>query len=135
MPAGDRTGPLGGGPRTGRGFGYCSGYSAPGYMSPGPGMGLGRGFGRGLGPGRGYGRGMGMGRGRRFRHPGAWGFWGYPSPPVAPYGYPAGAGAVPPVDEEAALADEAKFLEDELARIRERLAELSKNRQKSNDKK
>lgn len=77
-----------------------------------------------------------MGRGRRFRYPGAWGFWGYPYPPVAPYGYPAaGAGAVPPVDEEAALADEAKFLEDELSRVRERLAELTKNQRKSNDKK
>jgi len=85
-------------------------------------MGFGRGFGRGFG----FGRGPGMGRGRRFRHPGAWGAWGYPCPPVAPYGYPAGAGSVPPVDEEAALADEAKFLEAELARIRERLDELKK---------
>jgi hypothetical protein len=91
------------------------------------------GFGRGLG--RGYGRGLGGGRSRRFRHPGAWGFWGYPSPPVAPFGYPAGAGAVPPVDEEAALADEAKFLEDELARVRERLAELNKDPRRPNDKK
>lgn len=137
MPAGDRTGPWGAGPRTGRGFGFCSGYAAPGYMTPGPGLGLGRGFGRGLGLGRGYGRGMGMGRGRggRFRHPGAWGFWGYPYPPAAPYGYPAGAGAVPPVDEEAALADEAKFLEDELARVRERLVELKKGPKGKKDEK
>jgi hypothetical protein len=101
----------------------------PGYISPGPGLGFGRGLGRG------YGRGMGMGRGRRFRHPGARGFWGYPYPPAAPYGYPAGAGAVPPVDEAAVLDDEAKFLEDELARVRERLGELNRDRQKSDDKK
>ena len=127
MPAGDRTGPWGAGPRTGRGFGYCSGYSAPGYMSPGPGMGLGRGFGRGLGLGRGYGRGLGMGRGRRFRHPGHWGLWGYPYPPAAAVGYAPMAGAGTPAEEEAALADEAKFLEAELARIRERLTELKKS--------
>jgi len=33
MPGGDRTGPLGAGPRTGRGMGYCSGYTLPGYAS------------------------------------------------------------------------------------------------------
>jgi hypothetical protein len=33
MPAGDRTGPSGAGPRTGRGAGYCSGSSAPGYAN------------------------------------------------------------------------------------------------------
>ncbi len=70
-----------------------------------------------------------MGRGRRFRHPGAMVGWGHPYPPAAPFGYPAGAGAVPPVDEQAALADEAAFLEAELTRIRERMAELNKTGQ------
>ena len=59
MPAGDRTGPLGQGPRTGRASGFCSGYNTPGYAtSPGGGMGrgFGRGFGRGMGRGRGFGR-------------------------------------------------------------------------------
>ena len=48
MPAGDRTGPLGRGPMTGRGAGYCgSGGSAIGF---GRGRGgVGRGFGRGYG--------------------------------------------------------------------------------------
>jgi hypothetical protein len=41
MPWGDRTGPLGLGPRTGRGLEFCSGYDVPGYMNPGPGLGLG----------------------------------------------------------------------------------------------
>lgn len=45
MPWGDRTGPLGAGPRTGRGLGYCSGNTVPGYMVGGYGFGWGRGFG------------------------------------------------------------------------------------------
>lgn len=110
MPAGDRTGPWGMGPRTGRGFGYCSGYAAPGYMNPGPGMGFGRGYGRGMG--------MGMGRGRRFRFPAMAGFWGYPQ----------ATGYVPPIKEEDALVQEAAFLEAEIGRIRERLGELEKAR-------
>ena len=34
MPRGDRTGPAGMGPMTGRAAGYCAGYSTPGYMNP-----------------------------------------------------------------------------------------------------
>lgn len=34
MPGGDRTGPMGFGPMTGRGAGYCAGYSVPGYGNP-----------------------------------------------------------------------------------------------------
>jgi hypothetical protein len=46
MPFGDRTGPLGQGPRTGRGAGFCSGFAAPGSMNRGGGFGrLGRGHG------------------------------------------------------------------------------------------
>lgn len=50
MPGGDRTGPMGMGPRTGRGAGYCAGYNAPGYANRGPAGGFwraGRGGGRG----------------------------------------------------------------------------------------
>jgi hypothetical protein len=110
-------------------MGHCAGYAAPGFMNPGPGMGLGRGFGRG------YGRGLGMGRGRRFRHLGFWGLYGYPYPPAAPFGFAPAPGAVPPVDEAAALAAEADFLEAELARIRERLAELKKGQKGKKDEK
>ncbi len=39
MPGGDRTGPWGRGPMTGRATGYCAGYSVPGYMNPIPGRG------------------------------------------------------------------------------------------------
>lgn len=45
MPGGDRTGPMGAGPRTGRGMGYCSGYNWPGYTNPGSGSRSGFGFG------------------------------------------------------------------------------------------
>jgi hypothetical protein len=31
MPFGNGTGPAGMGPMTGRGLGYCAGYSVPGY--------------------------------------------------------------------------------------------------------
>jgi len=55
MPAGDRTGPMGRGPRTGRGAGYGGGYGVPGYLNPIPGRGFGRGFGRGRGGGGGRG--------------------------------------------------------------------------------
>ena len=43
MPQGDRTGPNGQGPMTGRGRGFCSGFNAPGFVNSG----FGRGFGRG----------------------------------------------------------------------------------------
>lgn len=33
MPGGDRTGPAGLGPMTGRAAGYCAGYPAPGFTS------------------------------------------------------------------------------------------------------
>ena len=75
MPFGDRTGPLGQGPMTGRGAGYCAGYETPGYANPG-GFGFGFGRGRGRGFGRGYGRGF-YGRGMAPR-------WGWNVPPAAP---------------------------------------------------
>ncbi len=49
MPKGDRTGPMGQGPVTGRGLGYCRGSELPGF---------GRGHSRGMGYGRGYGFGL-----------------------------------------------------------------------------
>ena len=57
MPRGDKTGPCGAGPMTGRGAGYCAGYNVPGFMNPTGGYGQGRGRRRGRGWGRGFGRG------------------------------------------------------------------------------
>jgi hypothetical protein len=34
MPRGDRTGPMGFGPITGRGAGYCGGFGEQGFMNP-----------------------------------------------------------------------------------------------------
>ncbi len=52
MPWGDGTGPMGLGPRTGRGLGFCAGFNRPGYSWRG-------GFGRGLGWRSGFCRGFG----------------------------------------------------------------------------
>jgi len=111
MPGGDRTGPRGLGPRTGRAAGYCAGYPVPGYANPG----YGRGFGRGWG--RGFGRGF-WGRGRGF-----WGRGAYPYP--APY-YPEIYPEPSKEDEKAYLEDVIKGLDEEMKMIRERLQELSK---------
>lgn len=62
MPGGDRTGPLGAGPMTGRGAGFCA--NQPGFMTGG-----------------GFGRGMGMGRGFRNRcFSGGWSILQTPQP-------------------------------------------------------
>ena len=59
MPGGDRTGPMGMGPMTGRAAGICAGNTVPGFASA-PG-------GRGFRGGRGQGNGGQGGRGRRNR--------------------------------------------------------------------
>lgn len=48
MPRRDGTGPMGAGPATGRGLGFCTGANAAGYGA-GFGFGCRRGFGRGFG--------------------------------------------------------------------------------------
>lgn len=58
MPRRDGTGPMGNGPKTGWGAGYCTGDTAPSYVNPMPG----RDFGRGSGRRRGWGHGRGLGR-------------------------------------------------------------------------
>lgn len=72
MPNRDHTGPCGGGPKTGRGLGLCSGNASqaePRETSGGMGRGRcngrssGRGKGRGHGPGNCRGRGLGRGNG------------------------------------------------------------------------
>jgi len=123
MPYGDRTGPMGGGPMTGRGAGICAGYGRPGYMNPG--------FGRGFGGGRGRGYGYGMGGGHGWRHmyyatgrPG----WarGYAGPAV-PW-YPAEAGATVEAggqgEELSYLKQQAKHFERTLKDIQKRIDEL-----------
>jgi hypothetical protein len=131
MPGGDRTGPMGMGPMTGRAAGYCAGYGVPGYMNP---MG-GRGFGFG------FGRGRGRGGGRGWRHwyyatglPGwaraGWGMpgWGAPAwgvPPAAP-------GQAPTRDVELeALKAQAQYFENSLSEIKSRIEELESQQQQA----
>ena len=106
MPRGDRTGPQGMGPRTGRAAGYCEGYDAPGCDNSGPGRGYGRGTGGGRGGG-GRGRRRGGGRGQGY----AW-----QAPPAPEYG----AASAPP----AAPADERSFLEQQMAGLKAQVAYL-----------
>ena len=104
---GDRRGPMGAGPRTGRGLGYCNGYDSPGYTKGGPGLGMGRRNGRGFG--RGYGRGYGYGYGRGYGY--GWG---------APYQY---ENAQIPNEKEYLKARE-NALESELEALKKRLSTL-----------
>ncbi len=119
MPGGDRTGPLGLGPMTGRAAGYCAGYSLPGYANPvsgrGRGIGYGRGFGRGAGWGRGAGRGFGFGWAR---FPDA-----YSNPYPAP-SYPANLSSKQEADM---LKAEAKAMQDEIKAINQRIKDLESN--------
>ena len=57
MPGGNRMGPRGEGPQTGKGVGYCADNDQPGYAAAQTGQKFGRGFRRG-------GRGRGGRRGR-----------------------------------------------------------------------
>ncbi len=133
MPGGDGTGPLGLGPMTGRAMGFCARYAvAPGFANPGPGRGFGRGFGRGGGIGSGGRRGFrnwfsatGLPGWRRS----AYGYPAYGGSP--PYGMPYAAPYYPPYqqglskeDELNELKNEAEYLEDALAGVKKRLAEL-----------
>lgn len=68
MPSGDRTGPMGQGPRTGRMLGYCSGYDAPGFSSN-TGVRLRRSFGFGFGRGRSHGYGFGWRNMGQYNYP------------------------------------------------------------------
>ncbi|KPU27628.1 hypothetical protein TR13x_03610 [Caloranaerobacter sp. TR13] len=106
MPKGDRTGPIGAGPMTGRKMGYCAGNDAPGYISAGYGRGYGRGFGKGLG--RGCGRGFGRGYGRGFGF--GWRTMFYDAPSKEELkGY---------------INEEVKFLKSQLDSLEKRLKEL-----------
>jgi len=125
MPGGDRTGPTGAGPRTGRSAGFCSGFRMPGYASPVPGVGLGRGF-RGGNMGN-----NSSGRGRRWRNwfratglPG----WMISFVTAAIYGNSTPFPVVEPELEKQILKHKADELESELDSIKKRLTELGMER-------
>jgi len=108
MPGGDRTGPMGQGPLTGRGLGFCSGNTNP------SGLGLGRGYGQGLG--RGFGRGY-WGRGRFFN---------------LRYNNPVSESQVSSKeDEKVYLEDLVKNLEKEIKDVHKRIQELTKEKEET----
>jgi hypothetical protein len=107
---------------TGRGAGYCAGYSVPGYANPIPGRGW---FGRGRGFGRGHGW---FGRGRGWRHwyyatglPG-WARFGFGGPVYGPMVYP----EVTEKEERDMLKEQAEYLQNQLKDIQERISTLEK---------
>jgi hypothetical protein len=115
MPGGDRTGPAGAGPMTGRGLGYCSGNTAPGYAYGRGGFGGGYGGGFRRAPGTG-----GRGRGRMNM------FYATGLPGYARYGYGVAPAAVTAADEAEVLRNQAAVLEQELQLVKERLGVLEK---------
>lgn len=117
MPGGDKRGPNGMGPMTGRGLGYCAGYDAPGFTSDAPprgGSGYGRGSGFGFRGGMRSGRGFGYGRGRGFGR--GWRHQNYPVQSFDADPNQDRAGTQPDLAQElAALKDQIKALEEKLA--------------------
>ena len=67
MPRGDRRGPEGAGPVTGRALGYCAGNNQPGFAADAAPQEAGRGYRSGAGRGPGFGHGCGKGRGMGYR--------------------------------------------------------------------
>jgi hypothetical protein len=114
MPGGDRTGPRGMGPMTGRGAGYCAGYATPGYVNPFPGRGMGRG---GFGGGRGH---------RHWFYATGFPYWArYGGVPMAaPYGTAPYPNPMTSEQELDYLRNQAKSIEDSLADINQRIEEL-----------
>lgn len=118
MPGGNRTGPMGVGPRTGRAAGYCSGSGQPGYANTAPGRGFGMGFGSG--------RSIGGGRGWRNR------FYATGTPGRMCYsdnfGYPMAHRMPDPESEKQSLKTQADALKEEMDLITKRLEELEAKR-------
>lgn len=113
MPRGDRTGPEGRGPMTGRRAGYCGGFQDPGYLNSAPGAGRGRGWG-------GY-----AGRGRGWRH---W-FHATGLPGWARFGAtPAPVQEQATASEEIALEHQLDVLQRQLNMVSNRLQELGKTK-------
>lgn len=113
MPYGDKTGPSGQGPMTGRGRGLCAGPAVPGNMNQAPGFGFGR-------CGRGGGR---RGRQRQFNATGLPGW--QRAVASADGGSPTPSAPLAPGQEIAALNDLANTLHAVLNQMRKTLDELA----------
>ena len=108
MPGFDRSGPMGTGPMTGGGRGWCR--RAVGAVHP-PVYGSGYGYGRGMGFRRGFGRAYGRSAGPAFG--------GYAYPPITGM-----AGPLSTTDELAMLQANADAMRTSLESIQRRIAEL-----------
>ena len=130
MPGGDRTGPVGAGPMTGRGAGFCAGYDVPGYMNNTPG--------RGFGGGRGWGMGRGFrGGGRGWRHQYyATGLPGWAREASYPYPYSSVMPSDPGTsrDTKAAQAEELMSLKEQTRYFKGVLEELEERVNKLQEK-
>jgi hypothetical protein len=121
MPRGDKTGPMGMGPMTGRRAGLCRGNAVPGYVSSGGGrpFGMGGGFFGFRGRGRGF-RNMfyatGLPRWLRFPLSGT---------------YPQTETNYSKEDEIRNLKARAEHLNGSLAAINKRLGEIENNKEAS----
>ena len=122
MPRGDKTGPFGAGPMTGRGAGYCAGFDVPGFANNDF---LTRGRGGGFGGGRG-GRGW---RNRNWQPAGGrgmgWGYWNT-------YGQSAMTPPVDPTPQSESELDylkrQSKHLQQSLQRLQGKIDELEGTR-------
>jgi len=98
LPRGDGTGPLGQGPMTGRGMGFCAGYARPGFSSA-----------------RSRGGAGGFGRRNRFYATGV---------PFSALAGPPSTSVLPREEELTRLRNESQRLRDALETIEQRLARL-----------
>jgi len=128
MPGGDRTGPMGFGPMTGRGMGWCA---RPAYADIAD-TEYGRGYASRRRPAYGYGPGranmFGRGRGRGWRHR----YYATGAPGWARYGWGGpsqyGGWAAPAENELDNLKEYAAGLEQELSDIKSRMTELEREK-------
>ncbi len=104
MPRGDRTGPNGSGPKTGRALGYCAGNEIVANQD-----GRDRSFGGGFGHRRGFGDGQGFGGGFGHRRG---------------FGNGQGRAAFTGVSEKTLVQNEINILKDQLVSLEERLKNL-----------
>jgi hypothetical protein len=126
MPGGDRTGPAGMGPMTGRAAGYCGGYSAPGYINPYSG--------RYSGAGRFAFGGRGRGYRNWYYSTGLPGWYRYGSDMPAGGWYPYYGSPyrsdIDPEEETRFLKNQAEMLKKQLDDVQSRMEEIRKELEK-----
>ena len=104
MPRGDRSGPSGDGPKTGRGMGYCTGNEHPGSINLNSNWG--GGYGRRFRVGPGFGRGAGL----RFRG----GYGSYIPENISD------------ISEKTLIENEIRILKDQVSGLEDRLSNTEK---------